>query len=56
MAKKTINILITQSIDSARKLRSIAENKGFKSRKEFIEYLCNVEIEKFDNKQLKLKI
>ena len=53
--KKDINILITQPIESARILRTIAENKGYKSRKEYIEYLCQREVDNHIKKQLKLK-
>lgn len=58
MAKqiKDINILITQPLSSARILRTIAENKGFKDRKKYIEHLCEIEVQKFNNKQLKLGI
>jgi hypothetical protein len=54
--KKEINLLITMQIDNARTLRTIAENRGFKDRKKFIEYLCQTEVDKFNKKQLKLKI
>ncbi len=54
--QKTINVLITQPIESAKILRSIAENKGFKNRKQFIESLCENEVNKYLSKQLKLKL
>lgn len=58
MAKQKKNritgILIEQPISNAKKLRTIAENKGFKNRKQFIEFLCDAEVKKFDNKQMKL--
>ena len=47
-------ILIHQPFSSARKLDDIAINKGFKNRKEFIEHLCDSEVKKHDNKQLKM--
>lgn len=52
--KQDVNILITQPLSSARILRTIAENKGFKDRKKYIEHLCEIEVQKFTNKQLKL--
>lgn len=54
--KRDINILITQSVTSARILRTIAEDKGFKDRKKYIEYLCEKEIELYNKKQLKLQL
>lgn len=53
-AKTTVNILTTHTKADAKKLRTIAENKLFKNRKQFIEYLCQREITNFDKKQLKL--
>jgi hypothetical protein len=60
MAKQKVDpnkphpILINIPFGSARKLDSIAKNKGFKNRKLFIEFLCEAEVTKFDNKQLKM--
>lgn len=58
MARKKgeCSILIEQPIRSAKKLMQIALNKGFKNRKQFIEHLCKIEVQKFDDKQLKLKL
>lgn len=54
--KKDINILITQSVEDARILRSIAESKGFDNRKKYIEFLCQQAVQSYNDKQLKLKL
>ena len=56
MPKKSINILISQDVSDAKKLRTIAINKGFTDRKKYIEHLCQREVQNFDGKQLKLKL
>jgi hypothetical protein len=54
--KRDINILITQTIESARILRTIAENKGFADRKKYIEYLCEQQVIQFIKKQKELPL
>lgn len=54
--KVDMNILISQPVSSARILRTIAENKGFDNRKQFIEHLCKLEVDKYLNKQTKLEL
>lgn len=55
-AKKDINIIITQPLVSARILRTISENKGFKDRKKYIEFLCQKEVDNFVKKQLTINL
>ena len=54
--QKKINVLITLPAESAKILRTIANNKAFASRKDFIQSLCNREVVNFLNKQTKLKL
>ena len=54
MKKRNVRILIDLPIDVCDNLRKQASNKTFKSRKNYIEYLCTRDSNNYTKKQLSL--